>query len=227
MHLWLMHLDQPARPLEELTASLDADERQRSARFRFDVHRGRFETARGLLRHVLGQYTGLAASAVAFRYGNAGKPALAGPVGRPTVAFNLSHSGPYALLGLTSGEDIGVDIEVTRDIPDHEDIARSSFATEECDELFRLPPARRPDAFLACWTRKEAYVKALGDGLLAPLDQFVVSVDPRSAPMLRSIGGSEAAAAAWTLWAAQPAADAWAALAVRGKPSRVCTFSLA
>ncbi|MEO8057463.1 MAG: 4'-phosphopantetheinyl transferase superfamily protein [Burkholderiales bacterium] len=226
VHVFLMHLDHPTRPAAELAATLNAEERQRASRFRFAVDQRRFEAARGLLRHVLGYYTGAAPEAVRFQYSASGKPAIAGGDNTTALAFNLSHSGAYALLGLTRAAAIGVDIEVSRIIADHEGIAKGNFAEAECNELFRLAPTRRRDGFLACWTRKEAYVKALGHGLLAPLDQFVVSVDPDAPAKLVSIGGSSTAATAWTLWAKRPTTDSWAALVVSGRPLRVCSFSL-
>jgi len=216
VHLWLLPLDLPPRSCEELTAALDLDERDRASRFHFDRDRRRFESGRGLLRFLLGGYTGTAPAAIRFEYGPQGRPCIAGALGTARVEFNLSHSGGWALLGVTRGRAIGVDLEAARHIPELEDIARRHFAPAEMDSLLRLPPPRRTEGFFACWTRKEAYVKAIGGGLSVPLDRFEVSVDPGAPVGFRSIDGSAEAAANWSLWGFRPLVDYWAAVAVHG-----------
>jgi 4'-phosphopantetheinyl transferase len=226
VHAWLVDLDQPPRPASELAALLSDDERERAARFHFASHRQQFEVARGLLRWLLGHYTGVAPEALRFALGSAGKPALAGAAVASGIGFNLSHSGGRALLGVARGMAIGVDIEAVRAVPESEAIANSLFASTEVEALRNLPAERRVDGFFACWTRKEAYVKAVGGGLAVPLHAFAVSVDPDAAAELGSIAGSQAAAAAWTLWGGRVAADAWAAIAVDRNPVRLHRFCL-
>jgi 4'-phosphopantetheinyl transferase len=227
VHAWLVDLDQPPRPASELAALLSDDERERAARFHFVSHRQQFEVARGLLRWLLGHYTGVAPEALRFALGSAGKPALAGVAMASGIRFNLSHSGGRALLGVARGVAIGVDIEAVRAVPESEAIANSLFAGTEVEALRHLPADRRVDGFFACWTRKEAYVKAVGGGLAVALDGFAVSVDPDAAATLHSIAGSEAAAASWTLWGGPVAADAWAAIAVERNPVRLRRFCVA
>ena len=223
---WLLPLDDPPLSHRTLADSLSPDERERAARFHFEHDRRRFEAARGLLRWLLAQQARLAPAEIDFCLGDHGKPALHPRHGDLHLSFNVSHSGPMALVGLMRGSTIGVDIELRRDVPEYEAIAASNFAPEERRELARLPSAQRLDAFFAGWTRKEAYIKAVGDGLHAPLDRFVVTVDPQQPPRLQSIAGSARAAAAWTLWAARADAQAWAAVAVPRRGVRVRTFSL-
>jgi 4'-phosphopantetheinyl transferase len=221
VHVWRISLDDPHRPHAELTAWLDDEERARAARLHFATDRRRFEAGRGLLRSLLAPYAGASPPDLAFLRGARGKPRLAGT----DLAFNLSHSGEWALLAVTRGRDIGVDIERVREVPEFEDIARNTFARAEQDELFGLPAARRQAGFLACWTRKEAYVKAIGDGLYAPLDAFVVSVDPDAPAQLVSIRESPASRDQWTLCSLRPTNDTWAAVAVHAGGVRLRTLT--
>lgn len=223
LHLWLVSLDNPPVGASRLNALLSVDERERAARFHFAVDRRRFACARGMLRHVLSRYAGIEPAALAFRYSGHGKPSIASPCAAPDLHFNLSHSRGWALLGLSHGRSVGVDLEFVRDTPDLLDIARRNFATAEVEALLGFPPALRLPAFFACWTRKEAYVKAVGDGLSAPLDRFEVSLDPALPARLVSVDGSCSAAADWTLQGFRPVDGAWAAAAVYGK-SVPCHF---
>lgn len=212
--LWLMSLDDPAWPSSKLHASLEPGEHERAARFRFEEHRRRFVHGRGLLRHVLGHLLALPPAQLRFDYGPHGKPQLA--AGRPALDFNLSHSGPWALLGISDGAAIGVDIELPRAVPELAEIARQHFAAGEQQALAALPPADQPGAFFAGWTRKEAFVKALGGGLAVPLGSFEVTLGPLAAARLVRSDHPAHPAAAFTLWAAQtPLERAWVAAAIR------------
>jgi 4'-phosphopantetheinyl transferase len=226
-HLWLLPLDRPPVPVADLVRVLSPEEHDRAARFHFIADRRRFEAGRGLLRAVLGHYLGAAPAGLRFVYGPYGKPALRSEGAGQALEFNLSHCGGWALLGVTRGAAIGVDLEVERELPDHADIARSNFAPAERAELLGLPPAERLAGFFATWTRKEAYVKAIGDGLTVRLDQFEVSVHPSQAATLRSVAGSEEAARGWTLWSAKLSAEAWGAVAVHGAEREILRFSWA
>ena len=221
VHAWLIDLDAPAPGDRPPTEYLSDDEHARAARFRFDDHRRRFATARGLMRWLLAHYTGSDPAALRFGHGPAGKPALLAAPAAADLAFNLSHSGGHALLGVARGMALGVDIESVRAVPDSASIASSLFATAEVQALQALPLPRRSEGFFACWTRKEAYVKALGGGLSVPLDGFEVSVDPDAPAALRSIGGSPGAAAGWTLWGERLGCGAWCAVAVDRRPARL------
>jgi 4'-phosphopantetheinyl transferase len=228
VHVWLLSLDRPTRPMSEFAALLTADERERAERFHFERDRRRFIAGRGQLRLLLGAYLERDPAALKLSYGPAGKPRLdvSEPRGR-ALDFNLSHSAGMALLGVTRGRRIGVDIEALRDTPDLDDVARQHFASEEMQARQALPAALKLDAFFATWTRKEAYLKAIGDGLLAPLDRFVVAVDPMASARLLSIEGSREAAARWTMWGGTPAVGFWGAAAVEGEDLSLETFVLA
>ncbi len=213
-HLWLVSLDEPPLPHDRLAGFLDDDERARAARFRFEIHRRRFEAGRGLLRWLVAHYAGFEPASLRWRHGPHGKPALDGAQPAPSLEFNLSHSGGWAVVGLTLDAVIGVDVEVARDIPELMELARTNFSAGEVRELQQLHPELQAAGFFACWTRKEAYVKALGAGLSAPLQDFEVSLDPQQPPTMRSIGGSTAAAEHWSLLGLQPAEGVWLAAAV-------------
>lgn len=219
VHLWLLPLDEPAWPLDELAAELDDAEQARAARFHFERDARRWRAARGLLRRVLAPYAGAAPSELRFAADAAGKPALCGLAGAP--AFNLSHSGGFALLGITHAARIGVDIEVMRPLPDRDAIAASHFAVAERQALAALPADLRGDGFFACWTRKEAYVKALGGGLSIPLADFEVSLDPREPAALVAALDGRAEAARWTLWSDRPADGVWAAAAIERNQGQI------
>ncbi len=216
-HVWRAWLDQPASELALLWRTLSTEERARAERYRRDRDRARFVVARGLLRTIVARYLDQDPSALTFRYGSHGKPMLGGDA-PSTLTFNVSHADGLALFALCQGHDIGVDIERARAIPDEElgRLARLSFSRHELAHFTALPAHLRQDAFFACWTRKEAVVKALGYGLSAPLDRVDVSFAPgEPARVLRiDIDGAGRAATRWTLAALAPAPEYVGALAV-------------
>jgi len=206
VRLWSLQLTAPDGVVEQLHATLSTDERERAARFRFPYLRTRFVIARSALRALLGVALDVAPAAVVFRYGAAGKPAVAGG-----PEFNLSHSGDVALFALHPRTPLGVDVERLRVIADLEQIATRFFAPAETADLLALDPAERGSAFLRCWTRKEAFVKALGDGLSIPLSDFTVSLGPSEPAVLRELRG--APASGWALHSFEPEAECIAAVA--------------
>jgi 4'-phosphopantetheinyl transferase len=171
IHLWRFALGAGEPELRAMSALLHADERARAARFRFERDRRRFVVARARLRQILGAYLGRPPDALTFDYGPRGKPSL------PGIDFNLAHSHELALLAVMRGGGLGVDVEEVRlDVP-VEDVARYYFSAAERSALRGLADERQKRAFFDCWTRKEAYLKAIGEGLWLPLDSFTVSVD--------------------------------------------------
>jgi 4'-phosphopantetheinyl transferase len=150
--------------------------------------------ARAALRSILARYTGTGPAALAFEYNEHGKPSLlgAGP------GFNLSHSEDVALCAVAHRRDVGVDVEWAARPVEHLKLAERFFAPGEVAVLRTVAPEGVPDAFFACWTRKEAYVKATGLGLSLPLNGFEVSLEPVAEPSLRILGDPEATAR-WAL----------------------------
>jgi len=169
VHLWRIPLVATPDVLETYCSLLAPDERDRAARFHFDIHRHRFVIGRARLRVILGAYLKSPPQEISFSYTEHGKPY----VSKQSLTFNLSHAEETAVLGVTSNLAIGVDIEhMRRDLT--EGLAERYFAPAEVRALRSFPPEQQPAAFFRCWTRKEAYIKARGEGLSMPLAEFEV-----------------------------------------------------
>ena len=178
-----------------LETVLAADECERARRFRFERDRARYVVGRGLLRVLLGRYLATDPVEIRFAYGPYQKPSLAGTGPR----FNLSHSGSVALLAFSAGGEVGIDVE--RDDADlaRERIPERFFSAAEVRALRALPRALQPRAFLCCWTRKEAFIKARGDGLSLALDSFDVTLVPGQPAAIVRTAWSEEEPTEWSL----------------------------
>ncbi|HUP42520.1 MAG TPA: 4'-phosphopantetheinyl transferase, partial [Thermoanaerobaculia bacterium] len=141
LQLWLADLDRPPVPLDRLAATLDPAERERAARFHFEVHRRRFTAGRGLLRRLLGELLGVAPEALVFAYGEKGKPRLV--AGAAELRFNLSHSANGALLAVARGRELGVDLEAIRPMDDAEALVERFFHPAERRVFAGLEADRR------------------------------------------------------------------------------------
>ena len=216
--VWLVDLAVSPDRLERCAKVLDRSERERGDRFLRPVDRARFMASHAALRLVLSRARGCAPSEIRLTVDAAGKPHLAEPDGSP-LAFNLSHSGARALIGLAGPAAIGVDIELMRPIPDAVRIARMHFAPDEAASLARLPDEAVEAAFFGLWTRKEAVVKALGTGLSRPLDRFSVTLPPAAPRLLRDSAG-------WTLAAIDAGAAYAATVAVRADNATIRSRTL-
>lgn len=221
VRVWLVDLGRATATGEGLTRVLSEDEWERAARFYFRRDAMRWVMGRAALRAIVGQCLGVAPRAVRFRYGRCGKPELAPPFDRHSLCFNASHSAGLALFAVTGGRRIGVDIERLRPLPDLEAIAERMFSPQEQQALRRLPPAQRHEGFFNCWTRKEAYIKAIGEGLAYPLERFTVSLAPGAPPRLEDVQDDPAEVGRWTLGALEPEPGYAAAVAIEGRPARL------
>ena len=195
----LVALDQPPGVVERLGQTLGEDERARAARFVFAHDAARFIVSRAALRSILARALGTRPHALRFAYGGHGKPELAAPFDGAGLTFNLSHSSAFALVAVTRDVRIGVDIERHRPLEDLRALAEQNFSSRERRALLALPEEQRVPAFFRCWTRKEAFVKAVGDGLSYPLDGFSVSLRSDEAARLEEIEGDESAGRQWTV----------------------------
>lgn len=213
VHIWRAGLTPPKADAPRLSAILSEDERERAARFHFDRHRTAYITARATLRRILSLYLDTAPEHVAFTYSARGKPA----VRDASIYFNLSHSEDAALYAIAREPLLGVDIEWIRAMTDLDMTARRFFSPAECAELLNLDAQDRRVAFFRCWTRKEAYIKAIGDGLHAPLDRFQVTLLSGQAPALVTIDGDAARAAEWTVFDVAAGQNYAAAVVVYGR----------
>ncbi len=226
--LWIVRLEASEENFARSLAALSKEETSRAERFHFDRHRRAFVLGRAALRFLLATYLGVEAAAVQFVYGPQGKPALA-PAHKnasSSLQFNASNSGDLAAYAFTNGCEIGVDVERYRALPDFEKIARRFFSPEEAAELLELSPAETTSGFFNCWTRKEAFIKAVGGGLSIPLDSFRVTLAPGAAARMVSLGGSNAAARRWTLYDFAPAPEYAGAIAYPDEPRSIQTSPL-
>lgn len=196
VHVWHARVSALERWLAGLREILSDQERARVERFRFSRDRHRAVVARGLLRVILGRCLDAEPSRLRFTYGPHGKPALSEDRG---LCFNVAHSGDLVLWAVAWEHDIGVDVERMRAGLEWQAMATRFFAARETAALYALPGELRQEAFFACWTRKESYLKATGLGLALRLEAFSVSVDPRAPAALLSVEGVPDASARWSL----------------------------
>jgi 4'-phosphopantetheinyl transferase len=221
IHLWSWPLDLPASRIEALRRALSEEEGRRADRFRTGQLRNRFVAGRGTLRSVLARYLGLQPRQLQLTYEPLGKPVLATAVGPGRLHFNISHSHGLALLAVADGREVGVDLEQIRPMPNAARLVERFFSPQENRQWRRLPPEAQPTAFFQAWTRKEAWLKAIGSGLSFPLSQFCVSLLPGEQARVLSIRGDTAEAAQWWLDSCEPSPGYVAAVAVQGRPAAI------
>ena len=217
VHVWAVPLNgDPAR----YGALLSAAENERLRRFRFADHRRRYQIGHGALRCILGGYLGCDPADVTFRQGPRGKPYLAteGP------HFNLSHSGKLALIAVADTE-LGVDLEKVRHLESLTPIAQRHFSDREFGALDQLEGEARELAFYRCWTRKEAYIKALGEGLFLSLDSFEVSLSEE--PRFVACHDGREDPSKWSMLDVSPGPEYVAAVAMRSTGPTTRAFRLA
>lgn len=178
---------------------LSPDESNRASRFHFVRDRQRFVASRALLRTILGCYLAIEPKSLSFIYSQKEKPSLAPGSASSGLTFNISHSGGIALFAFARKREIGVDVEQVRCDFEVEAIASRFFSSHEQEQLRSLPEEKKFESFFRCWTRKEAYIKATGDGLSLPLHQFDVSVGPENGNALLSTRPNKSEAALWSL----------------------------
>jgi 4'-phosphopantetheinyl transferase len=210
LHVWLAWLDVEPQEGTRLYSYLNGEEVSRAQRFVFPRDRDHFIVARGRLRELLGNYLHCSPNAVQFKTGRYGKLSLFGD--RDRLRFNLSHSHGLALYGFCLGRELGIDTEKIQPQFAGEGIAERYFSAAEQRQLRELPEELRDTAFFVCWTRKEAYIKAHGDGLQIALDSFDVSLKPGEPERLRSVDSSR-----WSMRSFTPAPEFVAAIIVEGE----------
>ena len=216
VHVWRFPLDVRDALVDDLAQDLSAEEGDRAARFTFDRDRRRYIAAHGALRRILGAYLSESPAAILVAAEAGAKPRL---MAHPQVRFNLAHSANLGLLAIARGRDVGVDVERTRDPFDGVDgLAASCLSAEELEALRRLALPDRRVAFFSTWTRKEAFLKGLGDGLARELDSFDVTVPPAAACLLR-VRDFAVRADAWTLRDLNPERGFAATVAFEGEAS--------
>ena len=216
VHVWRSSLRWPDAQIQQWKTLLSTDERERADRFYFEKDREAYIAARGVLRLLIGRYLAIEPTEIRFDYGPQGKPALTSSSEYPPLRFNLSHSGDIVLYGFTLQRTIGVDVEQIRTNLEYEQIATGFFSQYEQETLQSLPSSIKPAAFFTCWTRKEAYIKAVGKGLSLPLDQFDVTLILGEPAKLLETRGAPDEADRWSLEEIEIDAGYKAAVVVEG-----------
>jgi 4'-phosphopantetheinyl transferase len=223
IHVWLIHLAPPAERLAALNALLSEDERRRAAAYKFAHLRQKYIAAHGVLRELLARYAGQSPTDIHFSQGAHGKPYLS----NSHLQFNVSHAGELALCAVADGRAVGIDIELIRPMDDLDSVAERFFSAQERMALRELDEEIKVRAFFACWTRKEAYIKAIGLGLAQPLDAFDVAVTPGKPAALLRVEGDPDAPARWAMFDLPAPEGCCGALAVEsgGRELRLSYFA--
>ena len=198
-HVWTVWFSQWEPHISVFELLLSTEENERAGRYVRREDRNRFVVAHGILRQLLGRYLSVEPQGLAFSLNAFGKPALIRGVGQPTLSFNLSHSGDVILYAMTAGRRVGVDIEAIRPSLDPMEIAQGQFSEREFKALLDREGAERIEAFFRCWTRKEAYLKARGEGLGYPLRNFSVSIGCDEPPQVTWAADDPDVGARWAV----------------------------
>jgi len=224
VHVWLAKLDDYAA--DSFKVTLATDELARAARFHFDKDRNHFIVARALLRKLLAAYLDTGAGELQISYAEKGKPSVE-ESRRGSLKFNLAHSYGLAIYAFCWNREVGVDLEFIREDLADEGIAERFFSESEIHSLKELPAELRKQAFFDCWTRKEAYIKARGEGLSIPLDEFDVSLRPDEEAALLRNHKDPGEVARWSMQSVAVPAGYVGALVVQGHDWKLKTFTLA
>jgi 4'-phosphopantetheinyl transferase len=218
VHVWRASLDQNEATIEGLWRLLTPEERQRAQRYVRKESQQQFVVARGVLRQIIALYTGLAPAALKFTSNRYGRPLLSKDSNPAELDFNLSHSGNLVLYAFSRGRVVGIDIEAVRKEIATLNIAENFFSPDEVTTLKSVSEDMHTVAFFNCWTRKEAYIKAVGEGLSHPLHNFSVSLAPHEEAALLSVRGDQRAAARWKIYALEPGTGYVAAVIAENPP---------
>ena len=216
VHVWSIRLDVGAPVARSLESLLCPEERLRADRFRIARDRRRYVVRRGTLRRLLGAYSRSPAHELGFEYGPRNKPALASPDAAPPLRFNVTSTGDLALIAICRGRDVGIDVERITALAELEQMAEAFCSSRELKTILALSDRERTQAFFNCWTRKEAYVKARGVGLSAPLHRIEVAVLPVEPPALVRSDEPARRAGRWSMFALQTGPAHAGALVVEG-----------
>ncbi len=213
IHVWTQSLSRSTDQVNSFRSLLSPDELERAGRFRFDENRTEYVVARGTLRTLLAAYLSRSARDLTFVYSEYGRPSLTAESSAGMLNFNIAHSGNVALLAFAYGRRIGIDVERVRRNFVTSEVAERFFSAAEREALRQLSEEERHDAFFRCWTRKEAFIKALGEGLSHPLDQFDVTLTPAAPAQLLATRPEASEVKRWMLWDISLPGDYSAALA--------------
>jgi 4'-phosphopantetheinyl transferase len=217
IHVWCAALDGPAADPARFFSLLCPSERERAQRFRFERHRRWFIVRRGLLRLLVGRYLNIGPDQLVFTCGARGKPSVSECQHTQPLHFNLSDSSGLALYAMTRAAPLGVDTERLEPVRDLDGLAARFYSPREKAALDALPEPQKTEAFFNCWTRKEAYLKATGEGISESLPKVEFTLAPGDPPRMLSIAGDARTAAKWMIYSFEPAPGFVGALAIKAK----------
>jgi 4'-phosphopantetheinyl transferase len=221
IHVWATSLAAPPDILKNFATVLSPDETARANKFKFEKHRNRFIAGRGALRQILASYLPLNPAGLRFVYSTNGKPALAAELADSGIHFNLAHTEDLALFAVTRIATVGVDVEGIRPVSDVDALVARFFSERENEAFQKVPDTEKAAAFFNLWTRKEALLKATGEGITRSLDLVEVSFLPGESARLLAISGDTVKAAEWSLHELSPAPDFVGAIAIQSRDIRV------
>jgi len=199
VHAWIEPLNWTDGLLAEAREILSPEENQRADGFLQDLHRNRYLISHLKLRRILARYLGTLPRELQFKTGEFGKPFLPLAQNPAGINFNLSHSNERMLLGVVRNATIGVDIEEIRTEFARLDIAARFFTQQENKDLRSLAGDEQTGAFFNCWTRKEAYLKAVGCGLSSSPTDCEVTLKPTDKPKIKRHLPTEKKDSTWSL----------------------------
>jgi len=221
VHIWSVNISEHINKLPIYWEFLNDKEKAKAAQFKFDKDCNCFVVARGVLKKLLSIYLNLKPKEIEFQFADYGKPYINHP---SKIQFNVSHSKDAILIGFVRNDSIGIDTEYTKRKIEVKEIARQFFSQEEYQSLMALNSEYQLQGFYNCWTRKEAFIKALGSGLSFPLNQFVVSLDSSTKAELKKTKWDSTEKEKWTLQSISQRENYIGAFAVKGKVSDVSSW---
>ena len=222
VHVWRADLEVDESSQRSFLKLLAPDEESRAGKFRFAKDRRNFIAARGMLRVLLGKYLETNPAEISFEYSRFGKPGIANS---NALRFNITHSQNIALFAFTKKFTIGIDVEFVNPDIEVKDIAKKFFSTNEIMNLLALPVKQQALGFFNCWTRKEAFIKAVGEGLSFPLDKFEVSLEPGKPAKLLATHWEPAAVSKWSMYSMSPEPNFVGSLVIEGLVEEVAFWN--
>ncbi|MBS1551822.1 MAG: 4'-phosphopantetheinyl transferase superfamily protein [Bacteroidetes bacterium] len=211
IHIYRTRTDLTLNELSVYEKYLSADERIKAGRYKFDHLKNNYTACRGFLREIISGYTGMRPGEIEFSYSEFGKPFLNGS----NIRFNVSHSGKAGIIAVNSDDELGIDIELIREVPDLLTLSRRFFSKTEIAELNKSDSSKITNSFFYCWTRKEAFIKALGTGLQHPLNSFSVTTGENSEPRIIETDNDVNEAGKWKIYDLKAFRDYISSLAIR------------
>ena len=224
VHVWLLwHRDAPA-DTDRFISQLSVDEKERAARYLNDRAKYEYCLTRSSLRRLLARYHVANPSDFEFVYGEHGKPALVPNrvTDGPPLQFNVAHTRHLSAFAFSLDSEVGVDVEFQRNVNDSGRIVESKFAAEERVVYAAAPTSTQKEFFFRGWTRKEAFIKATGEGLCRSLESFAVSIDG-DANLAKFLRIDDDAVSHWSLGNLSLGDEHSGAIAVRNGSAKIVT----